>query len=154
MDCSEADSNLTEICAYGSNKAKNRISSNRHSILSTKVEFVKIMRRNYLGEFEELILLTVAVLHDCAYGAAITDELEHQTGRSVSLSAVHAALQRLEEKGMLRSVLGEATMERGGRRKRLFSVTAQGSQALQNVREMRNKLWDSISPQGRLTLGI
>lgn len=112
------------------------------------------MRRSYLGEFEELVLLTVVVLHHSAYGAAITDELEAQTGRTVSLSAVHAALQRLEEKGMLSSVLGEATLERGGRRKRLFSVTAHGSQALQNTREMRNKLWDLILPQGLLKLGV
>ena len=110
-----------------------------------------IMGRSYLGEFEELVLLTVAVLDQGAYGAAITDEIENQTGRSVSLSAVHAALQRLEEKAMLRSVLGEATKERGGRRKRLFSVTLLGSQTLQNVRDIRSKLWDSITPQA---LGI
>lgn len=112
------------------------------------------MRRSYLGEFEELVLLTVAVCHNSAYGAAITDELESQTGRAVSLSAVHAALQRLEEKGMLSSLLGEATLQRGGRRKRLFILTADGIQTLQNVRDVRNKLWGSISPQGLLTLGI
>ena len=112
------------------------------------------MKRNYLGEFEELVLLTVAVLHEGAYGVAIADELERQTGRSVSLSAVHAALHRLEEKAMLSSRLGEATAERGGRRKRLFTVTALGSRTLQSIRETRNRLWDSISPQALPALGL
>ncbi len=105
------------------------------------------MKRTYLGEFEEIVLLTVAVLNESAYGVAITDELERQTGRSVSISAVHAALHRLVEKGMLNSQLGEATAERGGRRKRLFSVTALGSRALHDIRAVRNQLWESISPQ-------
>lgn len=106
------------------------------------------MRRSYLGEFEEVVLLTVAVLAEGAYGVAITDELDRQTGRAVSISAVHAALHRLEEKGMLKSHLGEATAERGGRRKRLFSVTVLGSRTLHDIRAVRDQLWDSISPQG------
>ena len=112
------------------------------------------MIRNSLGEFEEIVLLTVAVLREGAYGAAITDELEKQTGRSVSLSAVHAVLHRLEEKGMLSSRLGEATAERGGRRKRLFSVTLLGHRTLQGIRETRNRLWESILPQTLPALGI
>jgi DNA-binding PadR family transcriptional regulator len=112
------------------------------------------MKRTYLGEFEEIVLLTVAVLGQGAYGVAITDELDRQTGRSVSISAVHAALHRLEEKGMLSSHMGEATAERGGRRKRLFSVTVLGSRTLQEVREQRNRLWDSISPQSLPAFGI
>lgn len=104
------------------------------------------MKRTYLGEFEEIVLLTVAVLNEGAYGVAITDELERQTGRSVSISAVHAALHRLAEKGMLSSQMGEATAERGGRRKRLFSVTALGSRALHDIRAVRNQLWAAISP--------
>jgi len=104
------------------------------------------MRRSYLGEFEELVLLTVAVLGEGAYGVAITDELDRQTGRSVSLSAVHAALHRLEEKGMLSSRMGESTAERGGRRKRLFTVTALGSRTLHDIRSMRDQLWHSIAP--------
>ncbi|GAB3936480.1 PadR family transcriptional regulator [Larkinella terrae] len=106
------------------------------------------MRRSYLGEFEEVVLLTVAVLAEGAYGVAITDELDRQTGRTVSISAVHAALHRLEEKGMLKSHLGDATAERGGRRKRLFSVTVLGSRTLHDIRAVRQQLWDSISPQG------
>lgn len=116
------------------------------SICSTKVDIIKSMRRSYLGEFEEVVLLTVAVLGEGAYGVAITDELDRQTGRSVSISAVHAALQRLEEKGMLSSRMGEATAERGGRRKRLFAVTALGSRTLQDIRAVREQLWSSILP--------
>ncbi len=102
------------------------------------------MKRTYLGEFEEVVLLTVAVLNGQAYGLSITEELEKETGRSVSLSAVHAALQRLQEKGMVNSYLGGATAERGGRRKRFFSVTALGGQALQDIRDTRNHLWNLI----------
>lgn len=104
------------------------------------------MKRTYLGEFEEVVLLTTAVLGEGAYGVAITDELDRQTGRSVSISAVHAALHRLQEKGMLLSHLGDATAERGGRRKRLFTVTALGSRALHDIRAIREQLWSSILP--------
>lgn len=105
------------------------------------------MKRTYLGEFEEVVLLTVAVLDDGAYGVAITDELDRQTGRSVSISAVHSALHRLEEKGMLISKMGDATAERGGRRKRLFTVTALGSRTLHDIRAVRDQLWNAIAPQ-------
>ncbi|QJW89678.1 PadR family transcriptional regulator [Spirosoma taeanense] len=105
------------------------------------------MKRTYLGEFEEIVLLTVAVLGSGAYGVAITDELDKQTGRSVSISAVHAALHRLQEKGMLVSQMGEATAERGGRRKRLFTVTVLGSRTLHDIRAVREQLWNSIAPQ-------
>jgi len=112
------------------------------------------MRRTYLGEFEEIVLLTVAILGDCAYGVAITEEIEQQTGRSVSISAVHAALQRLEEKNMLSSHMGDATAERGGRRKRLFSLTALGNSTLDEVRLLRNRMWNSIPPQSLVTISI
>lgn len=103
------------------------------------------MKRTYLGEFEEVVLLTVAVLGEGAYGVAITDELDRQTGRSVSISAVHAALHRLQEKGMLSSRLGDATAERGGRRKRLFNVTVLGSRTLHDIRSVREQLWSAVS---------
>ena len=112
------------------------------------------MKRTYLGEFEEVVLLTVAVLGEGAYGVAITDELDRQTGRSVSISAVHAALHRLQEKGMLSSRMGEATAERGGRRKRLFTVTALGSRALHDIRAVREQLWSSISPNALPAVSI
>jgi len=112
------------------------------------------MRRSYLGEFEEVVLLTVAVLGEGAYGVAITDELDRQTGRSVSISAVHAALNRLEEKGMLSSRMGEATAERGGRRKRLFTVTVLGSRTLHDIRATRDQLWNSIAPNSLPAISI
>ncbi|MDO1449449.1 helix-turn-helix transcriptional regulator [Rhodocytophaga aerolata] len=106
------------------------------------------MKRTYLGEFEEVVLLIVAVLNGQAYGLMITEELEKQTGRSVSLSAVHAALQRLEEKGFVHSRMGGATQERGGRRKRFFTVTVAGSRALQEIQEVRMHLWGMMPKSG------
>ncbi|WP_338876451.1 helix-turn-helix transcriptional regulator [Spirosoma sp. SC4-14] len=108
------------------------------------------MRRSDLGEFEEVVLLAVAALSPGAYSVVIAEELERETGNSVSTGAVHAALQRLEQKGYLRSELGEATAERGGRRKRLFTVTALGGRVLSDVRAVRNRLWDRIIPNIRL----
>ncbi|MEQ8532874.1 MAG: PadR family transcriptional regulator [Imperialibacter sp.] len=102
------------------------------------------MQRINLGEFEELVLLITAVLHDNAYGISVLQEIEAQTGRQINISAVHSALNRLEQKGYLKSYLGGATNERGGRRKRLFSVTASGAKALSDVKEMRNTLYDQI----------
>jgi len=105
------------------------------------------MRRSDLGEFEEVVLLAVAVLSPKAYSVVIAEELERETGQNVSTGAVHAALQRLEEKGYLRSELGEATPERGGRRKRLFTVTALGGRVLSEVQAVRNRFWERIVPQ-------
>ncbi|MEQ9374270.1 MAG: PadR family transcriptional regulator [Imperialibacter sp.] len=102
------------------------------------------MQRINLGEFEELVLLITAVLHDNAYGISVLQEIEAQTGRQINISAVHSALDRLEQKGYLKSYLGGATNERGGRRKRLFSVTASGAKALSDVKEMRNTLYNQI----------
>ena len=99
------------------------------------------MKRTYLGEFEEIILLTVAYLQGQAYGVKITHEISEQTHRPVRLNQVHVALHRLEEKGMVRSRLGEATPERGGRRKRLFSITAHGEQTLLDIQAVRGQLW-------------
>jgi PadR family transcriptional regulator, regulatory protein PadR len=102
------------------------------------------MKRTYLGEFEEVVLLTVAVHNGKAYGVLITEELEKETRRSVSISAVHAALSRLEEKGFVRSEMGGATAERGGRRKRYFTVTTAGKHALQEIHTVRTHLWNLI----------
>ncbi|HYI77327.1 MAG TPA: PadR family transcriptional regulator [Chryseolinea sp.] len=101
--------------------------------------------RIYLGELEELILLMVALLHKDAYGVSITDELKKQTGREITISATHAALHRLEEKGFVKSKMGGASQERGGRRKRLFSITTYGRNALEELRETRNVIWDMIT---------
>lgn len=102
------------------------------------------MKRSYLGEFEEIVLLTVAVLDGNAYGVVLTHEIIEQTGRSVRLNQIHAALQRLEEKGMVKSEMGEPTPERGGRRKRLFTVTAYGRRTLQEIQAVRANLWTRI----------
>jgi PadR family transcriptional regulator, regulatory protein PadR len=102
------------------------------------------MKGTYLGEFEELVLLATAILHDDAYGLAITDELEKQSGRAVMMSAVHKALVRLEEKGYLRSRMGGATETRGGRDKRLYQLTAAGIKTLGHSRELRNSMWKQV----------
>ncbi|MDJ1466585.1 PadR family transcriptional regulator [Cytophagaceae bacterium DM2B3-1] len=104
------------------------------------------MRRSDLGEFEEIVLLTVAVLTPNAYSVVIAEELEAQTGHTVTTGAVHAALQRLEDKGLVNSQMGEATAERGGRRKRLFTVTVAGSRVLHEVQAVRDRLWQRILP--------
>ncbi|WP_338876463.1 helix-turn-helix transcriptional regulator [Spirosoma sp. SC4-14] len=102
------------------------------------------MGRTYLGEFEELVLLTVALLNGTAYGLNIADELKQRSNRSINLSGVHVALYRLEEKGFVKSELGGATTARGGRRKRLFSITAYGKRTLDEMRQVRNDLWEAI----------
>jgi len=102
------------------------------------------MKGTYLGEFEELILLTVGVLNDNAYGLSVKNEVSQQADRKVTLSAVHAALSRLEEKGFLESELGEASSERGGKRKRLFKMTNLGREAIKATRSLRDQLWEQI----------
>jgi len=101
--------------------------------------------RIYLGELEELILLMVALLSKEAYGVSITEELKKQTNRDISISAAHAVLHRLEEKGFVKSRMGGASAERGGRRKRLFSVTAYGRNALEELRDTRMSIWSMIA---------
>ncbi len=102
------------------------------------------MKGTHLGEFEELVLLVAGILHDNAYGVSVAEEIERQTGRTVSLSPVHSALYRLEEKGFLKSYLGGASKTRGGRRKRMYQITAAGRAAADQVRMMRNRLWGML----------
>src|SRR5690348_13567488 len=102
------------------------------------------MPKEYLGEFEELILTLVAALQDDAYGAAIADEIESRMKRSVNLSAVHVTLYRLEDKGYIKSSLGGGTKERGGRRKRIYTVTSAGMAMLRAMKEARLDLWKMI----------
>lgn len=109
------------------------------------------MRRTYLGEFEELVLLMIAILDGQAYGVTVSQEIEQHTGRIVTFGAVHNTLIRLEEKGFVRSELGGATTERGGRRKRLFKVTALGQRALADIQQLRDKLW-KLMPQEPLKM--
>ncbi len=102
------------------------------------------MAKDYLGEFEEMILTMVAALQDDAYGAAISDEIESRFKREVNLSAVHVTLYRLEDKGYVKSRMGGGTSERGGRRKRIFSVTSAGLAILRAMKETRLELWKMV----------
>ena len=102
------------------------------------------MKGSNLGELEELILLTVGILYQKAYGVAVMDEIKKQTGRSLNISAVHSVLQRLEDKGLVKSEMSEPTGERGGRRKRIFMLTATGKRSLEEANELRNQLFSQI----------
>ena len=102
------------------------------------------MKGTYLGELEELVLLTVGILYPDAYGVAVMDDLAQRTSRQVNISAVHAVLTRLEEKGLVNSSMSDPTPERGGRRKRIFVLTAAGKRALEESNEMRNQLFSQI----------
>ena len=103
-----------------------------------------MMKGTYLGELEELILLTVGILYPQAYGVAVMDEIEEQASRSLNISAVHAVLTRLEEKGLISSKMSDPTPERGGRRKRIFLLTALGKRSLEEANEMRSQLFKQI----------
>jgi PadR family transcriptional regulator, regulatory protein PadR len=103
------------------------------------------MARFYLGELEELVLLITAMLREGAYGVIVVEELQKQAGRDISISAVHAVLHRLEEKGFVASFMGGSSAERGGRRKRLFKITAHGRQVIEELRDTRAAIWTLIS---------
>jgi len=102
------------------------------------------MKGTHVGEFEELVLLTIAALVTEAYSVAVCDELTKHTGREVKLGVVHAVLNRLEEKGLVKSKLGEATSVRGGKRKRYYSITNAGKAAIIRAKEVRDQLWSVI----------
>jgi DNA-binding PadR family transcriptional regulator len=106
------------------------------------------MKGLHVGEFEELVLLSVRALAPPVYAVAIQRFFARTTGRDVALGAVYAALGRLEDKGLLRSSLGETTAERGGKRKRLFAVTPAGMQTLRDLRRVRTRLWQLIEERG------
>jgi PadR family transcriptional regulator len=107
---------------------------------------------NFLGELDELVLLTTAVLHDeGAYGFSVVTEIEDKTGRKVSLSAVHTVLYRLQDRGLVRSELGGASKNRGGRSKRLFYVSEMGKQAIARIKNQRDRYWQEL---GNLSFGL
>jgi PadR family transcriptional regulator PadR len=111
------------------------------------------VKKYHLGEFEEIVLLTVAILHKGAYGVAIKEEIESRLARDVSMGALHAALVRLENKGYIKSFLGEGTEDRAGRPRRYFQMTALGKKALEYSRQTREELWKAI-PKISLDLKI
>ncbi len=103
------------------------------------------MKRTHLGEFEEVVLLTVAVLHENAYAIAIIDEMEERLNRAVSIGSLQTVLRRLEKKGYLTSEFGEVTKVRGGKRKKYFTVTNFGRNALEAKKNERMGFWGDIT---------
>ena len=99
------------------------------------------MKETRLGEFEEVILLLVGILKEEAYAFRIAAAFKEETDRSVSIGAVHSTLNRLTEKGFLTSEMGEPSAIRGGRRKRIYQITAYGEQVLSEARNLRLRLW-------------
>lgn len=102
------------------------------------------MKGTNLGEFEEVVLLTIAALMEDAYSVSVCEEIERVTERKVKLGVVHAVLNRLDKKGFVKSHLGDPTSERGGRRKRFFTVTHAGKVALTKMKEQRDQLWQMV----------
>lgn len=102
------------------------------------------MKGNYLGEFEEVVLLTVGILNDKAYTVKLQEALLDHSNRKATISAIHTVLHRMEEKGFLESSFGEATPERGGKRKRVFRLTQLGQRVLINTRDARQSLWKKM----------
>lgn len=102
------------------------------------------MKKTKLGEFEELVLLTVAVLQDDAYGVEIKRELEGRMRQKLSVGSIQSALKRLEEKGFLKSAFGEATQMRGGKRKRIYTITHYAQKVLSELKDLRTSLWESL----------
>src|SRR5215510_6424280 len=102
------------------------------------------MKKTKLGEFEELVLLTVATLQQDAYGVEIKRELEDRLKEKLSVGSIQSALKRMEEKGFLTSEFGEATQKRGGKRKRIYTATPYAHRVLKEMKEVRAGLWEAI----------
>lgn len=103
------------------------------------------MKKIQLGEFEEVVLLTVGVLHGNAYGVTIKDEIEQRLKRNVTIGALQITLRRLEAKGFLKSKQGESSESRRGRPKLFFEITAYGKKALAHTKETRDELWNALT---------
>ena len=106
-----------------------------------------------MGDFEEVLLLLTGILGEEAYAFKIAEEFESQTGRAVSIGSVHSTLDRLERKGFLTSAMGSATAERGGRRKRIYTITAYGRKVLKNARDFKVALWQQYPAFANLVVG-
>ena len=103
--------------------------------------------RSQLGDLEELVLLALLRLGENAYGAAIREELKQRADRAVSVSTIYVTLMRLEEKGYVRSWMGEPTGERGGKAKRYFEIRPEGTDALQATRTIRERMWEGVGTE-------
>jgi PadR family transcriptional regulator PadR len=102
------------------------------------------MKKYQLGEFEEVVILTIGILYNEAYGVAIKKEIEKRLSRNVSMGAMHTALVRLEDKGYVKSLDGDSTEERMGRPRRYYQITALGKKAMAYSKDTRNELWNAI----------
>ena len=102
------------------------------------------MKGDRLGEFEELTLLAIRAVGPPVYAVPVQRFIAQATGRDLVMGAIYAALDRLEQKGLVRSTLGDVTRERGGKRKRLFTVTAEGVRLLNDARRVRERIWRAI----------
>ncbi|PHN06281.1 PadR family transcriptional regulator [Flavilitoribacter nigricans] len=109
---------------------------------------MKYLMTYSLGQLEESVLLIVMILKEDAYGVSVAEAYEQETGNSISIPAIHTVLKRLEQKGMLRSEMGSATAERGGRRKRIFEATPHGYRVIADLRKTRLRLWSLIPKLG------
>ena len=112
------------------------------------------MKRYPLGEFEEIVLLTVGILYDDAYGVAIKKEIDNRLSRKVSIGALQTTLRRLEEKGYLSAHEGDPNEIRAGKPKRYFTITAYGAKALEYTRATRSELWRAIPNRIQLKSSI
>jgi PadR family transcriptional regulator, regulatory protein PadR len=116
----------------------------RKNTLCLGGEHISTMKKYQLGEFEEVVMLTIGVLYKDAYGVSIKKEIESRLTRKVSVGALQSALKRLEDKGYLTSFEGEATEERAGRPKKYFQITALGKRAMEYSKSTRDELWSAI----------
>lgn len=128
------------------------------AVNSTNVElisifFVTISSTNIdimqnLGNLEETILLIIMAMQDDSYGFSVSEAYAEHTGKSISISAVHTVMSRLEDKGLIYSEMGGETTERGGRRKRIFRATPEGVAVIEQLKASRQKLWGLIPGLG------
>ena len=113
------------------------------NIISTYA-YIIFMKGTQLGEFEELVLLSILTTHPDAYGVSVKEEINKIANRKINLSTAHGALKRLENKGFVKSYMGEASSVRGGKRKRIFEITSLGMAKLNEARELRDRFWKKI----------
>ena len=106
------------------------------------------MVRAGLGELERRVLMAIVHLRGRGYAVSINDEIKRRFGKSISLGATYATVDRMEKKGLVESTLGEPTAERGGKPKRFYSITAPGQRALLDAQEADNRLWAGAPPWG------
>jgi PadR family transcriptional regulator, regulatory protein PadR len=110
------------------------------------------MKKTKLGEFEELVLLAVAALQQNAYGVGIKKELEHRLKDTLSVGSIQSALKRMEQKGYIDSAFGEATGQRGGKRKKIYTITFHGQRVLSEMKDIRAGLWNAIPQLANLRI--